>query len=575
MRFIALATDYDGTLARDGIVPSEAVAALEKLAATGRKLILVTGRELDQLLEIFPQIDRFDSVVAENGALLYTPGNGRRQALADPPPPAFAAALRRRGVPVSMGSAIVATVEPYETVVLEAIRDFGLELQVIFNKGAVMVLPASVNKATGLAAALEALSLSARNVAAIGDAENDHALLHMAEYSVAVANAVPTLRDSADRVSAHDHADAVIELIEHMIEHDLRGSPASRLRRQILLGELDNGEPLHMAPAWTNLLIAGTSGSGKSTLATGVLERVCEHGYQFCAIDPEGDYQEFAAGVVFGNAERAPSVDEVLSALEKPHTSAIVNLVGLPLQDRPRFFLDLLPRLQSLRAKTGRPHWVLVDETHHLMPKDWDPTPLILPRELAGMIYVTVHPDWMAAPVLQTADLVAVLGEAPRDTLRAVAAGVGAEPPGFAPPALEPGQAIFWRAAGDQPALRFRVAPSRSARRRHRRKYAEGELPPERSFYFRGPQQRLNLRAQNLVLFLQLADGVDDETWLHHLRAHDYSRWMSDFIKDPVLGEVVAAIEHDGTLSPRESRQRVRAAVEAHYTLPAAGEGAG
>ncbi|HEU5284648.1 MAG TPA: HAD-IIB family hydrolase, partial [Burkholderiales bacterium] len=100
MRFVALATDYDGTLARDGIVPSEAVAALERLAATGRKLILVTGRELDQLLEIFPQIDRFDSVVAENGALLYTPGNGRRQALADPPPPEFIAALRSRGVPV-------------------------------------------------------------------------------------------------------------------------------------------------------------------------------------------------------------------------------------------------------------------------------------------------------------------------------------------------------------------------------------------------------------------------------------------------------------------------------------------
>jgi hypothetical protein len=574
MRFVALATDYDGTLARDGTVPPAAVAALEQLAGTGRKLILVTGRELDQLLEIFPQIERFDSVVAENGALLYTPASGRRQALADPPPPAFVAALRERGVPVSVGTAIVATVEPYETVVLETIRDFGLELQVIFNKGAVMVLPASVNKATGLAAALEALGLSARNVAAIGDAENDHALLHMAEYSVAVANAVPTLRDNADRVSVHDHADAVIELIANLIEHDLRGTPPRRIRRHILLGELDSGEPVHMAPAWTNLLIAGTSGSGKSTLATGVLERLCEQGYQFCVVDPEGDYQEFSAGVVFGNADRAPSVDEVLSALEKPQTNAIVNLVGLPLQDRPRFFLDLLPRLQSLRAKTGHPHWVLVDETHHLMPKDWDPTPLILPREMAGMIYVTVHPDWMAAPVLQTADLVAALGEAPRETLEAVAASVGAEPPKSAPE-LEPGQALLWRAAGGTPALRFRVAQSRSERRRHRRKYAEGELPPERSFYFRGPQDRLNLRAQNLILFLQLADGVDDETWLHHLRAHDYSTWLRDFIKDPALGEEVAAIERDAALSPQESRQRVRAAVEAHYTLPAAGEGAG
>jgi hypothetical protein len=191
------------------------------------------------------------------------------------------------------------------------------------------------------------------------------------------------------------------------------------------------------------------------------------------------------------------------------------------------------------------------------------------------MIYVTVHPDWMAAPVLQTADLVAALGEAPHETLQAVASSVGSEPPESAPAQLEPGQALLWRPAGGTPAQRFRIAQSRGERRRHRRKYAEGELPPERSFYFRGPQKRLNLRAQNLILFLQLAEGVDDETWLHHLRAHDYSTWMRDFIKDPTLGEEVAAIERDAALTPQESRQCVRAAVEAHYTLPAAGEGAG
>src|SRR6266446_10126510 len=53
-------------------------------------------------------------------------------------------------------------------------------------------------------------------------------------------------------------------------------------------------------------------------------------------------------------------------------------------------------------------------------------------------------------------------------------------------------------------------------RLRHSRKYAEGELGEDKSFYFRGQEGSLNLRAQNLVLFLQIAEGVDDGTWLYH-----------------------------------------------------------
>jgi hypothetical protein len=398
--------------------------------------------------------------------------------------------------------------------------------------------------------------------------------LHMAEYGVAVANAIPTLRESADRVSALGHADAVIELIDDIVAHDLRATPPRRARRNILLGERENGEPVYMSGGWTSLLVAGTSGSGKSTLATGVLERLCEQGYQFCVIDPEGDYEDFAAGIVFGGADRAPSPEEVLTALEKPAANAIVNLVGLPLKDRPGFFLDLLPQLQSLRAKFGRPHWVLVDETHHLMPREWEPAPLILSQELAGMIYVTVHPDWMAPPVLKAVDLVAALGETPDATLRAFAAGAGFDVEPLKPAQLQPGEALLWGPGVAEAPFKLRIAPSRTERRRHRRKYAEGELAPDRSFYFRGAQGKLNLRAQNLILFLQMADGVDDDTWLHHLRRHDYSTWMRDFIKDPELGQAVAEIERDEALSARQSRERVRAVVEEHYTLPAAGQGA-
>src|SRR5207253_1677558 len=124
-----------------------------------------------------------------------------------PPPPAvFAETLRQRGVsPISVGRVIVATWEPHEQVVLATIRDLGLELQVIFNKGAVMVLPAGVNKASGLAAALKALELSPHEVVGVGDAENDHALLTLCECGVAVANALPALKERADLVTQGNH----------------------------------------------------------------------------------------------------------------------------------------------------------------------------------------------------------------------------------------------------------------------------------------------------------------------------------------------------------------------------------
>jgi hypothetical protein len=100
------------------------------------------------------------------------------------------------------------------------------------------------------------------------------------------------------------------------------------------------------------------------------------------------------------------------------------------------------------------------------------------------------------------------------------------------------------------------------------RKYAAGELGPDKSFYFRGPEEKLNLRAQNLQMFLQVADGVDDGTWLHHLRQGDYSRWFRGAIKDPELAEEAARIEADPAADAAASRGRLRDAIEQRYTAP-------
>ncbi|MEA2636421.1 MAG: hypothetical protein QOH92_3188 [Chloroflexota bacterium] len=222
MRYLALATDYDGTLASQGTVEPETIEALRQLAATGRKLILVTGRRIDDLIRVFPEVVIFDRVVAENGPLVYRPQTRETRVLTKPPPPAFIEELRRRGVqPLAVGQVFVATEQPNERIVLDVIRELGLDLQVILNKGAVMVLPASVNKATGLSAALEELGLSAKDVVGIGDAENDEAFLAMCGLGVAVANALDSLKARADQVTRGENGAGVREIVESLIAEDL------------------------------------------------------------------------------------------------------------------------------------------------------------------------------------------------------------------------------------------------------------------------------------------------------------------------------------------------------------------
>ena len=222
MRYHALACDYDGTLATHGVVDQDTIEALDRWRRSGRKLILVTGRELDDLRKVFPHTGRFERVVAENGALLYRPATGEDVLLAKPPPTEFVAALIERKVaPISVGRVIVATWEPSETVAQEVIRSLGLQLQVILNKGAVMVLPAGVDKTVGLEAALAELKLSLSQTVGVGDAENDEAMLRACARSAAVANALQRTKDVADIVTQGNHGAGVAELIDQVIATDV------------------------------------------------------------------------------------------------------------------------------------------------------------------------------------------------------------------------------------------------------------------------------------------------------------------------------------------------------------------
>ncbi len=222
MRYRALATDYDGTLARFGQVDATTLNALERFRRSGRKLVLVTGRQLEELVALFPRVDLFDRIVLENGALLYRPFDRSETLLGPVPDARFLDTLKRRGVdPLALGRVIVATWGEHTSTVEETIREFGLKLQLIRNKRAVMVLPEGVDKASGLLLALEELGIPARKTVGVGDAENDLPLLAACGCGAAVGNALKMVKEMADILTIGERGDGVVELIEGLLADDL------------------------------------------------------------------------------------------------------------------------------------------------------------------------------------------------------------------------------------------------------------------------------------------------------------------------------------------------------------------
>jgi HAD superfamily hydrolase (TIGR01484 family) len=567
MYFLALAADYDGTIAWDGVVSDATYAALEELKKTGRRLILVTGRNLASLERAFPRLKLFDRVVAENGALLYDPATEQQRVIAPEPSPVFVEALQKRGVtPLTVGRSIVATWQPNEKVVLEVIQELGLELQIIFNKGAVMVLPPGVNKATGLVAALAELELSPLNVVGVGDAENDHAFLNACGCSAAVSNAVPAIKQHVDIRLEGDHGTGVAELLQMVRDADSHMVPPER--HGLLVGTDANGQQAYLEPHVGGVLIAGSSGIGKSTLASALTERMAERKLQFCVFDPEGDYTELEQSVSNGDATTPPLVEEVLNLLRKLGANVVVNTQALNLAERPQLFAKLLPQILSLRARTGRPHWLLIDEAHHLIAAPRHDVGEILPEVIPAAIYITVHPDAMAPNALRTVEYVLALGPDADEAIRTFCATIGIDAPASVPkPERE--QVLFWSRSSGKPPYPVKFIKPRQARDRHKRKYAEGRLDEDLSFYFRGPDGKLKLRAHNLMLFVQLGEGVDEETWQFHRRAHHYSKWFRDVIKDDELATEAAAAEDDAEIDAAESRRRILESVTRRYTASA------
>ncbi len=568
MRYHVLATDYDGTLAHDGCVSNETIEALKRFVASGRRLILVSGRELPALKSVFSELQLFHWVVAENGGLLYEPSTNKEILIGNSPSNTLVETLRDRGVgPVSVGQCVVATWSPFESIVLESIRDLGLELQIIFNKGAVMVLPAGVNKAFGLEKALEIMKLSTHNTTGIGDAENDHAFLNVCEFSAAVSNALPSLKETVDLVLPLDHGEGVQSLIDQILFDDLRSLKNSMKRHKLPIATNENGD-VYLPAFGAPILVCGSSGSGKSSLANMIVDSIAGQKYQFCIVDPEGDYESFEGAVVLGGPSSVPAIDEAIHVLEDPNANVVICLTGVSIPDRPQFFLQLLAALMQLRLKTGRPHWLILDEAHHLMPADWLAPSDWLPENWINVVLITVQPSLLPVPVLRQVEMIAFVGADADQAALDFAVATETEPPRFPPPVLSVGEVWLWQTKSPLQFVRCRAMKSEREHIRHRRKYAEGQLPPERSFYFTGPEGALHLRAQNLILFCQIAEGIDDKTWMHHLHNGDYSQWFMKIIKDDTLAVETNRIASQIELDASDSKSLVLNAIKRDYTLP-------
>lgn len=410
MRYVALAAGFDGTLARNGQCDERCVDALRSLAATGRKLILVTGRVLRELLEIFPEARLFDYVVAENGAVMYRPATRQSAILARAPPEILVQELQRRRItPISVGSSSITTLQGNQAEIRDVLTRLALDFQTVSNDGVLSVLPAGVDKAYGVEAALKEMGLSHHNLVAIGDGENDVALFAFAEHAAAVRNADPALKRVADRTTEGAWCDGFLELAHELIATDLK---AALPRRRIVVGRRDDGREISFAPCRDSLLICGPRGAGKSAICEELLQQLLAGQYQCCVIEAEaGGARSTRPGVTsLGEPHEAPRLTDVLEALEQPGVSVSINLAALAVETRPVFTEALLLQLQALHDRAGRPHCIVVNQADSFLPSEASFSSTARLAEIT-MIYATSEPQHLPTHIVHSVKLIVAAGD--------------------------------------------------------------------------------------------------------------------------------------------------------------------
>lgn len=571
MKLFALALDYDGTIAIDDRLDPAVRAAIAEARSRGIAVVIATGRILDELRRVAGELHFVDGVVAENGAVLHFPESGHTARLAPPVPPQFIAELNRRHLSFRSGESLVDAAAADAPAILDIIRALELPLVLIFNRGRVMIMPQGISKGTGLRAALDTMRLSARNTLAIGDAENDHELLRLAEFGVAVPWGSTALRATADVTLDAADICGVGTYLKQVVERGDMPEP-SEDRRRLLLGYLDDGSEFRLAARRSNVLVAGDTRSGKSWLVGLLCEQLILLGYCICVLDAEGDYRalEGLPGVsIMAGDDAPPSPRDLIRALRYPDRSVVVDLSRLAQDAKGSYIRSMLPALNALRRRTGLPHRIVIDEAHYFLHDD--EAEMLLDFEQNGYTVATYRASRLPRRLLDSTDVMLVTCESNPAEIAGLLACCQARGPCSAAEwallsRLRPGQAV---ALPVTPEAAGKLRPFTVARRltphvRHRQKYVDVPVSETHAFVFTDALRVRTLRQFVRQLEAQPTAGLDA-----FVRRGDFSRWIRDVFGDHVLAAELRAIEarHRG----RANADTVAAlvdAIRARYEVP-------
>jgi hypothetical protein len=578
MKFSALALDYDGTIALDGVFDAAVREAIGEARRRGIAVVLVTGRRLPDLHQVAGDLTCFDVIVAENGAVLEFPASGRHVLIGHAPNPAFLRELGRRGVPFKAGESVVESDAEWAGPILDAIRSLEQPLILAFNRGRVMVLPQAIGKSTGLRQALITLRVSIHNTVGVGDAENDHDLLDACEVGVAVGWGSAALRAVADEVIPGTGPSAVADYIRS-ISHRPRLSAQQMGRRRLLLGRQHNGDEVSLAVRGRTMLIAGEPGTGKSWLAGLICEQSILQGYCLCIIDPEGDYRSLEAlpsVLTLGGDDPPPQARELERALRHPDVSVIIDLSRIAHREKREYLCTLLPLLVTLRRNTGLPHKILLDEAHYFL--GGPDVSRLIDLELAGYILVTYRISGLPTSIRTISDaVVMVTRETDPEEARTLLAMCRPQPcAGVSPEVfrdLQMSEAALLPGSEEAHGAvrRFQLAPRLTAHVRHRTKYLDMPVLDSQAFVF-GDDGRPGARATTLKEFTGLLAALPADRLARHLERHDFSRWIDEVFRDRPLAAHIQKIEmRVQSDDPRDVADAVGQAIRARYETTRSG----
>lgn len=580
MKLSVLALDYDGTIALGDRTDPSALAAIADARRRGIAVMLVTGRRLDDLRRVAGDLGFVDGVVAENGAVVHFPGGGVTTTLAPPVPAAFTAQLRREGIPFEQGECLVDTDATHAPRMLEIIRGLELPIVLAFNRSRVMALAQGVSKATGLDTALGILRKSPRNSVAIGDAENDHELLRLAEVGAAVEWGSPSLRAAADVVVAGDGPAAVGSFVRQLAATG-RLPALERARRRLLLGRTDDGGEFSLAVRGRNVMIVGETNSGKSWLAGLLCERLILHGYSLCVLDPEGDYRPLDAlpGVrVLGGEDELPSPRALLHALRYPDRSVVIDLSGVEHKVKLEYIRSVLPALAVMRRRLGTPHRIVVDEGHYFLHDAVKEH--LLDLDLHGYTVVTYRPSQLPKALVAATEVILVTRESNPEEIGALRLCTACRDVSASDwnvlPNLKIDEAVALPVTAEAGARlqKFTIGPRLTPHVRHRQKYVDVPVPDRRAFVFDGGG-RIS-RVRTLREFVTVLDGLDVPRADAYLRRGDFSRWVADVFGDHALARALQGHErHYAQAGARDALSRIADAIKSRYELAEQGDGVG